>query len=78
VDTSGHWKWGQFFYNVSYCVSEITGMQFSSKKSYVTILGYSNSKPIIMNLNGKDGSIAMFVTIEPVVVPTTTPTFITY
>jgi hypothetical protein len=59
-------------------VSEITGMQFSSKKSYITILGYSNSKPIIMNLNGKDGSIARFITIEPVTVPTTTPTYITY
>ncbi len=78
VDPAGLWKWGQFFYNVSYCVSEITGMQFSSKKTYLTILGYSNSKPIIMNLNGKDGSIAKFVTIEPVVVPTTTPTYITY
>lgn len=70
--------WGQFFYNVSYCVSEVTGMQMSSKNSFITVLGYSNSKPIIMNLNRNDGSIAKFVTIEPVVTPVSTPTYITY
>lgn len=78
VDTVGHWRWGQFFYNVSYCVSEVTGMQMSSHGSALTVLGYSNSKPIIMNLDKSAGSILKFITIEPVVTPTTTPTYITY
>jgi len=25
IDTSGNWKWGKFFYNVSYAISDVSG-----------------------------------------------------
>ena len=39
LDLSSNWMWGNFFYNVSYAVSEIDGIQMSSKNSYVTVFG---------------------------------------
>ena len=42
LNGDGNWMWGQFFYNVSYCVSEIIGIQMSSKNSFLTALGYAN------------------------------------
>lgn len=62
---NGDWMWGQFFYNVSYCVSNIGGLTMSSKNSFITISGSSNGKPIIMNLGKTDGQIQKFITIEP-------------
>ena len=55
LDMTGNWIWGNFFYNVSYAVSEITGIVMSSKLNYINALGYANSMPIIMNLNKPDG-----------------------
>lgn len=75
LDQNGNWMWGQFFYNVSYAVSEVDGITLSSKKNYLSILGKANSKPIIMNLNKNDGQILKFITIEPVATSTTTPTY---
>ena len=49
--------WGNFFYNVSYAVSTITGCKLSSKQNYVSVLGMANFLPIVMLLNKKDGSI---------------------
>jgi hypothetical protein len=78
LDGSGNWIWGNFFYNVSYAVSTITGCKMSSLSSYVTVLGVSNSLPIIMLLNKADGSINTFLTIETVKSYTTTPSYVTY
>jgi len=55
LDMNGNWMWGQFFYNVSYAVSEVTGLKMSSLNNNVNVLGQANSKPIIMTLNKKDG-----------------------
>jgi hypothetical protein len=63
---NGNWIWGNFFYNVSYAVSSVSGIHMSSAKSYVTVLGQANSKPIIMILGKSDGEIKQFITIEPV------------
>jgi hypothetical protein len=30
LDGSGNWRWGNFFYNVSYAISTITGCKMSS------------------------------------------------
>ena len=42
LDSLGNWMWGNFFYNVSYSVSTITGCKLSSDKSYITVLGLAN------------------------------------
>lgn len=75
LDTKGNWMWGNFFYNVSYAVSTITGCKMSSKNSYLTIFGVANSLPIIMILNKADGSINTFLTIATIQTYTTTPSF---
>lgn len=69
--------WGNFFYNVSYAVSDITGCKLSSKNSYITVLGKANSKPIVMILNKIDGSINKFVTIEDIATSATAPAYYT-
>ena len=66
LDTSGNWMWGNFFYNVSYAVSTITGCKMSSANTYVTVFGIANSLPIIMTLNKADGSINTFLTVSTV------------
>ena len=66
IDQGGNWMWGQFFYNVSYCVSDIGGITMSSLNNFITVVGLSNGKPIIMNLGKTDGQIQKFITIEPV------------
>ena len=75
LDANGNWMWGNFFYNVSYAVSTITGCKMSSANSYVTVFGLANSLPIIMLLNKADGSINTFLTITTVQSYTTTPSF---
>jgi hypothetical protein len=69
--------WGNFFYNVSYAVSTITGCKLSSDKNYITVLGVANSLPVVMLLNKNDGSINTFLTISLVQTYTTAPSFTT-
>lgn len=66
TDSTGNWMWGNFFYNVSYAVSTITGCKLSSDKNYITVLGVANSLPIVMLLNKQDGSINTFLTISTI------------
>mmetsp|Transcript_19662 Transcript_19662/g.14387 ORF Transcript_19662/g.14387 Transcript_19662/m.14387 type:complete len:99 (+) Transcript_19662:309-605(+) len=69
--------WGNFFYNVSYAVSSITGCKMSSKNNYISVFGVANSVPIIMLLNKDDGSIDTFLTVSYVKSYSSTPSFVT-
>ena len=64
LDLSGNWRWGMFFYNVSYAVSDISGCQLSSDGSSLTVLGMGNSVPVIMDINTADGTINKFISLE--------------
>jgi hypothetical protein len=64
VDLDGHWIWGNFFYNVSYAVSDITGCKLSSNGTSVVVSAKADSKPVVMNVGVDDGSIKRFTTIE--------------
>jgi len=66
ISSTGDWMWGHFFYNVSYAVSEIDGMHMSQNGTYLTCLGLSNTKPILMNLEPKTGQIKNFYTLDAV------------
>jgi hypothetical protein len=77
LDTSGNWMWGNFFYNVSYAVSTVTGCKLSSNGTYLSIFGIANSLPIVMLLNKNDGSIKTFLTVATVQTYSTTPSFVT-
>ena len=43
LDLSGNWKWGNFFYNVSFAISAIDGCRLSSDGSSVSVMGLGNS-----------------------------------
>lgn len=64
IDILGNWKWGKFFYNVSYAVSDVSGCQMSSDGKSMSIFGMGNSQPIVMDINTETGSINRFISIE--------------
>lgn len=66
IDQNGYWQWGNFFYNVSYSVQDITGCGLTSNGTYIYSFGQANSKPVVMLLNKDDGLIARFITIDQV------------
>ena len=55
MDTNSNVKWGKFFYNVSYALSDIGGCQMSSGGSSLTLLGEGNSQPVIMSVQTETG-----------------------
>mmetsp|Transcript_9983 Transcript_9983/g.16777 ORF Transcript_9983/g.16777 Transcript_9983/m.16777 type:complete len:207 (+) Transcript_9983:176-796(+) len=65
VDLDGNWKWGKFFYNVSYAVSTISGCQIDDNGKMI-VLGIGDSMPIIMGINPLDGSVTSFLSIDKV------------
>lgn len=64
IDTDGNYKWGKFFYNVSYALSDLQGCQMSSGGSSLTIVGLGNSQPVIMSVSPGTGEIERFLSIE--------------
>lgn len=77
MDENANWRWGNFFYNVSYAVSTITGCKLSSQSNYLTLFGMANSLPVVILLSKTDGSINTFLTVQTIKTYTTTPAFIT-
>ena len=39
LDLSGNFKWGHFFYNVSFAVTDISGCQMASDGQTLSVLG---------------------------------------
>jgi hypothetical protein len=79
MDIDGNWKWGKFFYNVSYAVSTISGCKMSSDGSSLSMYAMSNSIPVVMDINTIDGSINKFFSVEwTATTSDKTPTFVTY
>lgn len=64
MDLNANWIWGNYFYNVSYELSDITGCQLSSQGTFLMVYGQIHSKPVIMSLDKTDGSINRFLSIE--------------
>ena len=74
MDLDGQWKWGHFFYNVSYPVSSIDGCQMASAlvreeaTPEIAVAGMVSRdpypQPVYMILNADDGSIKNFFFFE--------------
>jgi len=64
LDIYGNWKWGSFFYNVSYAVSSIEGCQLSSTGESLALTGIGNSMPLLMDINTVDGTFNKFISID--------------
>ena len=79
LDLQGNWMWGNFFYNVSYSVSQIDGCQLSSDGSSISVMGIGNAQPLMMDLNTKDGSFNRFISLEYILTSdTVVPTYETF
>jgi hypothetical protein len=78
LNSAGDWQWGNFFYNVSYSISHITGCSYTSKNTSIALFGKSNQKPIAMTINKDTGKVETFVSVEPIIVGTTAPTYTTF
>jgi len=59
-----NWKWGNFYYNVSFPVSSIDGCQISSKGNSLTLAGLGNQIPLILDVNLTTGSLNSFTFLE--------------
>jgi hypothetical protein len=70
LNSDGDWHWGNFFYNVSYSISDITGCSYTSKNTSIALFGKSNQKPIAMTINKDTGKVETFVSVEPIVTST--------
>lgn len=64
LDLSGNWKWGSFFYNVSYAVSSVDGCQLSSDGESLAVAGMGNSQPLLMDINTVDGTFNKFISLD--------------
>lgn len=75
----GNWQWGKFFYNVTSALSTISGCKMASDGKSLTLMGVANSQPIMLEINGKDGSINKFLSLELVgLTDSNVPTIVTY
>lgn len=63
VDLDGNWRWGKFFYNVSFAVSTISGCHIDGNNNLV-FFGQGDSKPVILELNPGTGLITKFTSLE--------------
>ena len=64
LDLYGNWKWGNFFYNVSYAVAQIDGCQMSSDGTSLSLTGLGNQMPLLMDINTADGTFNRFVSLD--------------
>jgi hypothetical protein len=65
VDFEGNWKWGKFFYNVSYAISTIQGCKMDAN-NHLVLMGEGNSAPVIMRINPLDGSVLGFLSLDKI------------
>jgi len=78
VDLEGNWRWGKFFYNVSFAISRISGCKIDGNGNAV-FLGMGNSVPVIMELNTKDGQVLKFMSLDKIgSTATSLPWYATY
>lgn len=64
LDMDGNFKWGRFFYNVSYAVSDISGCQLSSDGASLAVFGKGKSQPIVMEMDIAKGTSKNFLSME--------------
>ena len=64
LDLQGNWKWGVFFYNVSYAVSAIDGCQLASDGSSLAVQGMGNGQPLLMDINTRNGTFNRFISLD--------------
>jgi len=78
IDLDGNWKWGKFFYNVSFAISTVSGCQMDANNNLL-MFGLGDQKPVIMELDPLDATIIAFTSLDKVgATDTTLPWYKTY
>ena len=79
LDLDANWKWGSFFYNVSYAVTAIDGCQMSSDGTTLAVAGLGNAQPLLMDINPIDGTFNKFISLDwKDATDTNVPAYVTY
>ena len=65
MDFDANWKWGKYFYNVSYAVSTISGCHLDANNNLVA-LGVGDSHPVIMEVDLIDGEVISFLSLDKI------------
>lgn len=65
VDYEGNWKWGKFFYNVSFAMSTISGCHLNTDNKLV-VLGTGDSVPVIMELELVTAQVTKFISLDKI------------
>ena len=63
VDLEGNWKWGKFYYNVSFAVSTISGCTMDDNGRLMA-MAVGDSKPIVMEIDLSDGTVSNFISFD--------------
>ena len=63
VDLDGNWKWGKFFYNVSFAVSTVSGCHMDGNGN-VVFLSMGDSMPVVIEIAPADGTILNFLSFQ--------------
>lgn len=63
VDMQGNWKWGKFYYNVSYAVSTISGCHMDDNGNLMA-MAKGDGKPIVVEIDLDDGTVSKFISFD--------------
>jgi hypothetical protein len=78
VDFEGNWKWGRFYYNVSFPLQTLSGCQFDAAGAFI-LSGRLDDKPVIVELNTTTGHVNRFFQLDAILEDgATAPWFRTY
>jgi hypothetical protein len=64
LDSDGNLRWGNFYYNVSYAITDISGCTLDTNSYSLAVLGMANSVPIVMEIDLESGRSISFVSLE--------------
>lgn len=65
VDYDGNWKWGRFYYNVSFPLQTFSGCQFDAAGAFI-LSGRLDDKPVVIEVNKTDGHVNRFFQLDPI------------
>ena len=65
VDFDGNWRWGRFYYNVSFPLQTASACEVDANGA-LHVFGRLDDKPVILELNMENGFVNRFLHLEPI------------
>jgi hypothetical protein len=66
IDMDGNWKWGKFFYNVSFAIQTISGCSMDAE-GHGVFFGLGNNVPVVFTMTLYDGNVNNFLNLEKII-----------